>query len=451
MFYHLKSATNRMKRWPDVALTFQGLSKLALSPPRLRSAYQNGWAPFGRESKRWIDVLDAWDLSDQYWQSGYYSRAVTLRREILDNVVSLQTQTHPYSGPQVLSAGWASNIGHLGWLAMYAGAIDAQLLPKGKRSLAIGPTVGNIDILDSLSQNFSPVELTDLSGPIEHPALWPLVERLAMVFDGTQFIDTYVLWERYFRVDHSAVRSPFHISSEYTQRSRLVLKGLGLPADAKFVSLHIRTSKDPLDPRLAPEASFIPAINHLIDAGFHVIHFGGTKIHNLVDHQKFINVTGRLSHSESLELFLLKESEFVLTTQSGPSPVAWMLGTPVLQTNTNGIGRNLCSAGTNSLFLPKHHFRSGQRLSFNQILDSPQAYWEPSSLKSIPANSRPKPNTSTEILAAVREMMTLLSSGKENSSDYQMKIDLAREQHGAVSFGRISDSFLETHGKWFLA
>lgn len=427
-----------------------GIESVFPSVRSARTASRNGLMPFGRESRKWIALVDAWESSDRLWQLGYYSKAVSLRKNLLADTVALQFGSGPYLGPRVLSAGWVSNIGHLGWLAMYAGALDASLLPVGKRTLTVGPRVGNSEVLQSISHNFEVVELTAASAPIEHPALWPLTERLSMVFDGSQHIDTYELWERYWRSDPTKRSNPIKVSDEYSMSARAELARLGLPEDAKFVTLHIRSADDPFDPRLAPIATFIPSVKYLLGLGLHVVHFGSTRMPDLVEQDTYVNLTGLNDHLRSLELYLLNESQFLLTTVSGPSGIAWMLDTPVLQTNTSSIGRNICASGHKSIFLPKHHSYSGSKLTLSQILDSQQGYWEPSSLKEIPEHARPTPNTGTEILAAVSEMLDLIESENISRSSVSMAVNEIRKAHGAVSFGKISESFLESHGKWFL-
>jgi hypothetical protein len=60
--------------------------------------------------------------------------------------------------------------------------------------------------------------------------------------------------------------------------------------------------------------------------------------------------------------------------QHKPSGLAWAFGTPVVQTNSVAIGRNILTASKGTIALPKLWKRNGQLMSYAQIVNSPEGH-----------------------------------------------------------------------------
>ena len=141
---------------------------------------------------------------------------------------------------------------------------------------------------------------------------------------------------------------------------------------------------------------------------------------------------------------------FLLTTNSGPAVVAWSLGTPVLQTNTLAIARNILTASPGSIYLPKKYVSNGSRLnSFSEILGSLEGFAESTLKEKFNQGYQIIENSAYEIQQATLDMFRFLETGQHDQTLVPQVNDIRRE-HRAIGYGQIAPSFLSENANWFL-
>jgi putative glycosyltransferase (TIGR04372 family) len=265
------------------------------------------------------------------------------------------------------------------------------------------------------------------------------------------FISLYELHESVYRNPNVFNQNAkLSISREYESRAIDAIGKLGLPEDAWFVGVHIREKPNSLDPRVAKLETFYDSIDEIVGRGGWIIRFGADKMQPLPFNEQVIDLNTNSEEFRKLHLFILARSKFLLTTNSGPSVVAWALGTPVLQTNTLSIGRNILSSSKGSLFLPKKYIdRSGRPCSFSQVLQSSEAYAETDLREKHLRGFQLLDNSAGEILDATKDMLHFVEH-RNHDSRFINEVDEIRKEHNAVGYGLIAPSFLNKHENWFL-
>jgi putative glycosyltransferase (TIGR04372 family) len=449
--------------WPKMRRKLRDVAWRAML--RLRGVFWKGWPYSARiavrggivPSKRvadWPRLASSWAESEREWDRGFYARAVAMRCDLLHEAYRIQGNCPAEAFPPLMAADWSSNIGHLGLLAMHARAQSLGVIPDFRRTLLVGRSIGNQEILGASSAAFDIRMLSNSSALSDWPSLWPLVERLQMVRYEDSFLDIYQLWEKVYYLSQPPPRTAPGTASDdegYATKSAEALRILGLPLDAWFVALHLRFGNDSLDPRAAPLASFLPAIDQIVRMGGWVVRFGTGPMEALPETTHLIDLTQSSADTSGLHLYLLSRARFVLTTNSGPAVVAWELGTPVLQTNTMSIGRNVCSASSGSLFLPKKWIGPrGEPMGLAELLNSRFAYCELESLRDLGTDHRVLTNTAEEILEATREMLEPAVEVEGTIGALASQADLIRLDAGAIGQGRFSNSYLAMNEEWFL-
>jgi putative glycosyltransferase (TIGR04372 family) len=200
-----------------------------------------------------------------------------------------------------------------------------------------------------------------------------------MVGTTKDFISLYEMHELVYK-NLQTVRGKVRLSinPDYETWAEAALRKLGLPRDAWFVGLHVREKPaNPLDPRTAKLETFYQSISEIEKRGGWIIRFGTGVMTPLPSKRNILDLNIENEDLKRLHLYVIAKSLFLLSTNSGPNTVAWALGTPVLQTNTLSIARNILSSSDGSLFLPKkYRFGKGQLCSFSQIIGSNAGYWE---------------------------------------------------------------------------
>jgi len=60
------------------------------------------------------------------------------------------------------------------------------------------------------------------------------------------------------------------------------------------------------------------------------------------------------------------------------------------------------------------------------------------------------PNTSDEIKASVQEMFSFVNNPVTSTSDVDLTVNKIRKEHGAIGFGKFSNSFVINNPKWLI-
>jgi putative glycosyltransferase (TIGR04372 family) len=222
-----------------------------------------------------------------------------------------------------------------------------------------------------------------------HLRVWPFVKYLWRANNLLPGAATHIVHIK--ARDQHAVRDyagffkrmPVQIdfTPEESARGRAALVEMGIPADAKYVCVHVRDavywkSRNPemgndSDFRNCDIADFVPAIRALTARGYYVVRLGYPVAGPLeLEDTKFIDYSTRF-RSEFLDLYLAANCHFMVSTGSGIDSVSYMFRRPVLMCNITPVA-HLYSDKSWVLNLPKLHRRRGASslMSFSEVVSS---------------------------------------------------------------------------------
>lgn len=396
-------------------------------------------------------VYLGWAHSERIWNEGKYFDSISIKKSILENLYASQEVGGERQIAPFLSVGWGAAVGHIGSLGAFVLGQKLGIVPSNLRHLPIRDENSAFWIKNLFQRDVGLAGSRFGFSIMENPSQWHLSERLAIIRTDTDFISLYEMHETVYR-DSRILSKELNltIDRDYETFAKLELQGLGLPEGAWFVGLHIREKSNPLDPRVANVETFYKSIFEIVERGGWVIRFGADSMKPLPFMEKVIDLNTNNEKNRKLHLYILAKSKFLLTTNSGPSVVAWALGTPVLQTNTLSIGRNILSSSRGSIFLPKKFLSAtGNYCSFAQILESPEAYSETNLMEKHLRGFKLSDNSEIEIWSATKDMFNFLDTGK-HVDKLSHKVNDIRRAHNAVGYGLIAPSFLGENESWFL-
>lgn len=397
---------------------------------------------------RWAQLTQEWQETFELWADGHYWASVRIRRELLAESYRLQGLDPRTHTPSWLSAGYLSNIGHLGFLGMHGVGRSLGFLARPNRQAVLGPSEGNGTLVNALVSTTEVLRMKSSSSVVESPPLWPHVEPLQMVNAKGIFLDFYEFWESVVAGRESEPRHDlvFDLSETYLEKSRQRLAHMSLPVDGWFVALHFRSDRFPRDARSIDPSTMIPAARFIIESGGRVVQFGSSTSKPLLDHPNYLVAQDLHGPQAELHPYIIKEAEFLLTTNSGPAVVAHILGTDVVQVNTTSISRNALSTWSRSYYLPLMPLHDdGRQFTLEELFSSRYAWAEAPTSPARPVRALSRRSSPQEILLATQDMLLvhgLTSRGTPCDPYLMATVDALRHEHGAVSFGEIAPSFL---------
>ena len=395
-----------------------------------------------------LDYNKMWDMTYVEQRKGNYHTAVARRIEIMESLYSNCDYIDEDYFPALLGTSWVSNFGHLGVLGHHVLAEKQSLIPKGTRTIVTGIDFPNKQMLKIVSGKYNLINHPNGNRWTEIPSFWPLSERLQTIRLSDRFIGADEFMNMTFKNIELSGDKDLYMSlpSDYIGKSRQLLCDLGLVEDSKFVALHIRESGKIGDPRSQPMSSYVPAINALLDRGIWVIKIGDRDNSELISHPNYIDLTKLKYNGNVLHPFILAQCMFFIATQSGPSLVARLFGTPTLYTNVTEIGSYVTCSPTGSIYLPKTWcYSSGQKLNLTELFESKIAYApsDPNILKSMAIKCIS--NTSTEIFHATMEILNSVESGRPEIGESVAQINSIREHFKAPGTGNFSNTYLKNN------
>jgi putative glycosyltransferase (TIGR04372 family) len=397
------------------------------------------------------DYIKLWNMTDIEQRKGNYQTAVNRRIEIMESLYSDCDYINENYFPPILGTSWVSNFGHLGVLGHHVLAEKLALIPRGVRNIVTGKDFPNKQMLKIVSGEYNLINHPTGNRWTEIPSFWSLSERLQTIRLSDGFIGADEFMDMTFRnIESSGNRDTYmSLPVKYIEKCRQKLFELGLGENSKFVALHIRESGKKGDPRTQPISTYRPAISALLDLGIWVIKIGDSSNSELIDHPKYIDLTKLSDNGNTLHPFILAKCMFFIGTQSGPSLVAKLFGTPTLRTNVSEVGSSVTCSPAKSIFLPRTwSYRSGQKLGMTELFESKIAYApsDPNVLKSMSINC--SPNTSFEIFNATMEILNSVESNRTQISESMAQINSIREYFKAPGSGNFSNTYLESNS-WF--
>lgn len=401
-----------------------------------------------------FQVSAIWEKSDQLWIDGQYHTAVSMRKNLMEELYELNGVRGDNYFPPNLSIGFLGPIGHQAMLGVHIAAQRLGVIPRGTRSAARVLKEEPKPLLDVFSNELIYTNYASAPAWTELPNHWHAAERLQLVRAQEGFLDLYQLIESVFSKADSMPTNPlFEVSEAYLDKCNFEFRELGLKGDSWFVGLHIRNEGNNLARRNQPIESYISSIKEITSRGGWVIRIGDSTMEPLPKLPRVIDLVAHEDSRKDLHLYVLSQCKFFMGTSSGPSSVPPLFGVPTLVTNTTSIGRNVLSAAANSMYVPKIHTDlNGKIKSLSEILQGPDAFGELELPKLKELGLDLKPNSEDEIHAAVCEMFDNLAGIKNrHESEFLAQVANIRSKSPWTSQGNFATSFLEKYQERFIS
>lgn len=216
-------------------------------------------------------------------------------------------------------------------------------------------------------------------------------------------------------------RKPLLIFNDFTlSKCWNILEANGIPTGSKFVTIHVRSNGSKYTAaRDADISTYISSIIYLRINGYYVIRSGDNKMPKLKKIEGVWDYAHSESKSEIMDVFIISNAKFMITTTSGPAWVAPTFGVPCVNTNVFPLVHrsyfhdDICIT---KLIKSKN---LDQYISFKEILTND--IFRSESVDYLGMNGYEIVNNqSDEIKNAVSEMMKIIDGGK--FSDEQINL-----------------------------
>ena len=322
---------------------------------------------------------------------------------------------------RILSYEWITQIGHLGM-------IDALLKMQrlGMRPdcnwvlLAPQEKIANSDFL----QCWSP-HVTIINDPVLIDALFPYQRICGEQFNCYMAAQGEVMdWsdaaaQAFIEWDRKGLGPLISLPAQIEEFGRRTLADLGLPRDAWFVALHVRSGgyygegwSHTQKHRNAPLKSYLPAIKRIHAAGGWVIRMGDPSIAPLAKMPMTIDLTHSPHRSGRLDVYLWARARFFLGTTSGPTNAVISFHTPTLLVNC--VSNYAQSWNSRVLFVLKPFWSkaTGRFLQLREVF-TPTFRAKMFNIRALAGEGiGAKANSAEDILSATEEMLGYLDAGE---------------------------------------
>ena len=202
----------------------------------------------------------------------------------------------------------------------------------------------------------------------------------------------------------------FQLTDEHRQKGSSVLKKIGLPDDAWFVTCHVREPqfKGKESFRDSDIQTFFKAFEEITKRGGWVIRMGDKRMTSLPKMPQVFDYALSEHKSDWMDVFLLGGAKFMLGTSSGPTAVSHIFGVPIAMTNNTPTVETYLS--NKDLFLPRLMKRidDGRMLNLVELMTSPYNSGIIDGLYKNIFKVKTIPNTDLEIKNLCIEMMDRL-------------------------------------------
>jgi putative glycosyltransferase (TIGR04372 family) len=167
--------------------------------------------------------------------------------------------------------------------------------------------------------------------------------------------------------------------NQYDQQKGKELKqALGIPDDAKIVTLHIREGgyhsqmEQYYNIRNAEPGKYLQATRYLVDQGYYLVRIGDKSMTPLpINDHRVIDAPFHPYYSDFFEPYFISESLFYVGMPSGPETLAYIFDVAMLR--TNGLLQWGGNGYYKGLVIYKHYWSQqlGRNLTYQELLTSP--------------------------------------------------------------------------------
>jgi len=181
------------------------------------------------------------------------------------------------------------------------------------------------------------------------------------------------------KINKNKNKSIFKLKDIDRKKGENVLREMGIPVDAWYVTAHIRQQEwdggsNAENWRNADPETYLKSFKYITDNGGYVFRMGDPSMSKLPDMPRVIDYAHHEIKSEFMDIFLAATCKFCLGTSSGYFRVPRYFGVPVILTNsTNTLA--YYSLRKNDLYLPRliKSVKNNQYLSFKEQLEPPHS------------------------------------------------------------------------------
>ena len=188
----------------------------------------------------------------------------------------------------------------------------------------------------------------------------------------------------------------------------------------KWVTLHV-TDNANNEARGANIMNYTLAIKYLISKGFHIFRIGDRTMPKAPD-LKGVTDLAHIDHNNSLDLFLIQNSEFHLGVQSGPSYLSHLFKKDLLITNLVEWSTALPRKKGNFFIMKKFFYKSNKkRIPISDLLKK-EFNFQINTNSCEDRNIYIEENSSADILTALKDFLKYKESD-ENYTEAQRNFD----------------------------
>ena len=284
-------------------------------------------------------------------------------------------------GIRILSYEWVTQFGHLGLLDIYVRMSILGYIPQTVYILlAPGDKIANKEYLDYWHDYFCIVQNESLIAE-----LFPLQrffgDQFMALLTGGHEAEPWTRAGARAQVEWARQRKPplLRLRDEHRTEGREILyTEFGVPKDAWYVGLHVREGDFHSDGmgtisehRSANIADYSGAITEITSRGGWVIRLGDSSMARLSSMPNAVDYALSRVKSESMDLFLLASSRFIIGTTSGLSTVAMSFGTPVMLANCISNDWQLWADNVDFILKKVYNLRERRYLTLREIYSLP--------------------------------------------------------------------------------
>ncbi len=395
-----------------------------------------------------IDSAEAqkiWKQSLQQMWMGDYLGGKKKRFELMSRVIEQNLLPNSQYVPDRLHPEWTQAIGHIGHLLVYMRCVKEGVIPKRDPGISIIHEDWMSPMSSLLLQGVKVEKRNNHTYTPDLISVWHQYDRLFAIRDKENFCDYLDLHERFFssRVvnpDSPLVSIPESVS-EYL--GNLVRPQYRDTLENKYIAFHLRHKSDSNDARMCNPKNYLEAIKRILNFGYKVVIFGDT-LFDLpveIDSKNILDMRSTNSQEQILIPYILSKSSGLLTTHSGPAPLAWSLGIPVLTTNCVHINYFALSASQNSFYLPKRWMNQDNvEVNLKDVMKTKLGDWGWTKRHPNLNGHYLEENSSEELALATEYFLQNLNSLNNQDNSFS-RLDSFRERNGLFGRGKIIPTF----------
>ncbi|MBX7136869.1 MAG: TIGR04372 family glycosyltransferase [Oligoflexia bacterium] len=411
------------------------------------------WNEIFRARPEWMEVHSA--VQNHF----YYYGQISYSRRILQCVVDHQQKRaaelqFDRLGIRGLRE-YPSAIGHIGLLDNYAKMTRLGWRSSDEPVLLVHPRIANPAYLEYWRDFYPRMVMDPIAIDLMRPISRYIEDRITPILDkdrnltaGEDYVGAALqamiqsAWE-------AEGRGPLlKLKDQDRERGSKLLQSLGMPADAWFVSLHIREGRCGF--RAARDASaqnYFPAIDEIRRRGGWVVRMGDPSMTPLPPMDGVIDYAVSKARQDWMDIYLWAACRFYIGTPSGPAWIPPTFGVPCVATNWNAyltwrwFGQDI--------FLPKLLWLNSEKryLKFTEVLGTPLGSAEaPAYFESVGVTI--VDNTAEEITESVVEMLDRLEGKSKyctEDEERNKRFETAWSTKAYKGAARIGREFLKRH------